>query len=196
MLHSWILRSAVILSVLGAGQAWSKPVEYAFDIPGAHAFVQFRTKHLGISWLYGQFDDFDGRFVFDPENDQNNKVTATVNIDSLDSNHAERDVHLRKDDFLNVKKFKTASFKSSQFKTTGDNKGTLTGELTLMGVTKTVTFSVDMLGTAVAPWEKGKGIERIGFQAEATIKPQDFGMKAAWVGPVELIISVEGVSQP
>ena len=169
------------------------PKEYKFDIEGAHAFVQFKAKHLGISWLYGRFNDFDGSFTYDPENDANNKVSAKVDVSSVDSNHAERDVHLRKDDLLNVDKFKYATFESTKYKTVGKNKAELTGKLTLMGITKEITLDVDLLGKTVAPWEKGKNLERIGFEGKTMISTSDFGMKAEWVGDVELIVSVEGI---
>ena len=174
----------------------AKPIEYKFDIEGAHAFVQFRAKHLGISWLYGRFNSFDGSFVYDPENDANNSVNATIDVNSLDSNHAERDNHLRGEKFLNVDKFKTAKFVSKKYETVGENKATLTGDFTLMGVTKEIVLDVDVMGHGVAPWEKNQGLERQGFEGTVTIDPADYGMKTKWVGDVELTLSLEGIGKP
>ena len=181
--------------VLCASFATAKPIEYKFDIEGSHAFVQFKAKHLGISWLYGRFNKFEGSFTYDPENDANNSTTATIDMNSLDSNHAERDVHLKNDKFLNTEKYETAKFVSTKYVTTGENKAKLTGNLTLMGVTKEVTLDVDVMGKTVAPWEQGKDIERRGFEGRVTINPADYGMKSTWVGDVELVLSVEGIGK-
>ncbi len=163
---------------------------YKIDTEGAHAFVQFRVKHLGYSWLYGRFNRFDGEFVYDPKNDSKNSVTATVDISSLDTNHAERNKHLRDSKYLNADKHAQAKFVSTKYETVGENKAKLTGNLTLMGTTKEVTLDVDVIGGGDDPW----GGYRQGFEATTTIKPSDFGMKAN-VGEVELIWSVEGIRQ-
>ena len=193
MIKTFIKPLAVTLLCSTAAFSYAKPVEYKFDIEGAHAFVQFKAKHLGISWLYGRFNDFDGSFVYDPENDANNKVTASVNVTSLDSNHSERDVHLKDEKFLNIKKYKTATFESTEFKTLSKEKAILKGNLTLMGVTKPVEFDVDIMGQGVAPWEAGKNLQRRGFEGVTTINPVDYGMVTKWVGDVELKVSVEGI---
>ena len=78
--------------------------DYVIDTKGAHASIQFRVKHLGYSWLVGRFNKFEGQFSYDA--DAPEKTTIEVKIDpaSIDSNHAERDKHLRGDDFLHVRK--------------------------------------------------------------------------------------------
>ncbi len=76
--------------------------EYKIDKEGQHAFVKFRIQHLGYSWLYGTFKDFDGTFTFDEANPAADKVNVTINTNSLDTNHAERDKHLRSAEFLNT----------------------------------------------------------------------------------------------
>lgn len=162
--------------------------KYQIDVQGAHAFVQFRVKHLGYSWLYGHFDRFDGEFTYDPKNDAKNKVSVTVDVTSLDSNHAERDKHLRAKKYLNTDKYAKASFESTAYKSLGGDKATLTGNLTLMGVTKEITLDVDIIGGGEDPW----GGYRQGFEGRTTISAKDFGMKAN-VGEVELIWSVEGI---
>lgn len=163
---------------------------YVIDTKGAHAFVQFRVKHLGYSWLYGRFNKFDGEFTYDAKNDAKNTVSVTVNMSSLDSNHAERDKHLRGGKYLNASKFKTAKFVSTSYKTTGKDKAKLTGDLTLMGVTKSITLDVDVIGGGDDPW----GGYRQGFEGTTTISAADFGMKGAKsVGEIELTWSVEGI---
>ncbi|MEH3404460.1 YceI family protein [Enterobacter roggenkampii] len=76
--------------------------DYKIDKEGQHAFVNFRIQHLGYSWLYGTFKDFDGTFTFDEKNPAADKVNVTINTNSVDTNHAERDKHLRSGEFLNV----------------------------------------------------------------------------------------------
>ncbi len=164
---------------------------YKVDTKGAHAFVQFRIKHLGYSWLYGRFNTFDGEFDYDAKDDTKNKVSVTVDVGSLDSNHAERDKHLRGDKFLNTDKFPKASFVSTSYKSLENNKATLTGNLTLLGVTKEVTLDVEVIGGGKDPW----GGHRHGFEGRTTINAQDFGVKAGYVKDVELIWSVEGIRQ-
>jgi polyisoprenoid-binding protein YceI len=113
---------------------------------------------------------------------------------SLDSNHAERDKHLRGSDFLEVSKYPTATFKSSSYKETGFNRGVLKGELTLKGVTKPVTIEVQKTGNGPDPW----GGYRRGFEGRTELALRDFGIDYN-LGPasrdVEMTLSVEGIRQ-
>lgn len=161
---------------------------YKIDTEGAHAFVQFRVKHLGYSWLYGHFDRFDGEFVYDAKDDSKNKVSVTVDVTSLDSNHGERDKHLKGKKYLNAGKHAKATFESTKYETLSEKKAKLTGNLTLLGVTKEIVLDVDLIGGGDDPW----GGYRQGFEGKATISAVDFGL-AASVGEVELIWSVEGI---
>lgn len=167
--------------------------DYKIDKEGQHAFVNFRIQHLGYSWIYGTFKDFDGTFTFDEANPSADKVNVTINTNSLDTNHAERDKHLRSADFLNAAKFPQATFASTAVKKADDGLD-VTGNLTLNGVTKPVTLKAKLLGQGKDPW----GGVRAGFEANGKIKLKDFNITTD-LGPasqdVELIISVEGVQQ-
>ncbi|VDZ94625.1 Protein yceI precursor [Salmonella enterica subsp. enterica] len=77
------------------------------------------SSHLSYSWLYGTFKDFDGTFTFDEKNPSADKVNVTINTNSVDTNHAERDKHLRSAEFLNVAKFPQATFTSTSVKKRG-----------------------------------------------------------------------------
>src|SRR5690554_5233797 len=114
--------------------------EYTIDTKGAHASIQFRIKHLGYSWLYGRFNDFEGSFHYDADKPEASSVQVKIDVASVDSNHAERDKHLRDKDFLHTDKYPTATFKSTSFTPTGDGTAKLEGELTLRGVTKPITI--------------------------------------------------------
>jgi len=183
------LTAAVLL--LGSGAA--SAADYKIDKQGQHAFVQFRIQHLGYSWLYGTFRDFDGSFTFDEADPAKDKVNVTLNTNSVDTNHAERDKHLRSAEFLNVAKFPQATFVSTSVKKDGDELD-ITGNLTLNGVTKPVTLEAKKLGEGKDPW----GGYRAGFAAETKIALKDFNITTD-LGPasqdVELMISVEGIRQ-
>ena len=167
---------------------------YVIDTKGAHAFVQFRIKHLGYSWLYGRFDDFSGSFTYDESAPNDSKVEVVVQTASLDSNHAERDKHLRGEDFLEVDKYPQAAFRSTSYKETGFNTAVLEGELTLKGVTRPIRIEVDRIGNGPDPW----GGYRRGFEGSTRFALSDFGIDYN-LGPasreVEMILSIEGVRQ-
>ena len=109
--------------------------DYVIDTKGAHAFVQFKISHLGYSWVIGRFNDFSGGFSYDEANPAASKVSVSINAASVDSNHAERDKHLRSKDFLKVDEFSTITFNSTSYEEKGDGKALLKGDLTLHGVT-------------------------------------------------------------
>jgi len=168
--------------------------KYAIDTSGAHAFVQFKVNHLGYSWLYGRFNEFDGSFELDPADHSDAKVNITIKTQSVDTNHAERDKHLKSKDFLNVKKYPIATFKSTKVTLNNAGNGTIVGDLTLNGITKPVTLEVNQVGFGVDPW----GGYRRGYEAVTTFKMADFGM-AYDLGPasrtVEMTLSIEGIRQ-
>jgi polyisoprenoid-binding protein YceI len=168
--------------------------EYVIDTEGAHAFVQFRIKHLGYSWLYGRFNEFSGNFTYDEADPSESHVEVVIKTASIDSNHAERDKHLRGSDFLDVERYPEARFKSTSYKETGINKAVLVGDLTLHGVTRPVTMDVKKIGSGPDPW----GGYRRGFEGTTEIALKDFGIDYN-LGPasrtVELTLSVEGIRQ-
>ena len=168
--------------------------EYKVHKEGAHAFIQFKIKHLGYSWLLGRFNDFDGHFNYDKNNPEASKITITIQTASIDSNHAERDKHLRGDDFLAVEQFPESSFVSTQYEVKDENSGVLTGDFTLHGVTKTISFPVEKVGEGDDPW----GGYRVGFSGHTTLKLADYGIDYD-LGPasthVDLELYIEGIRQ-
>ncbi|AIX50854.1 MULTISPECIES: YceI family protein [Pantoea] len=184
---------AVSAAALFATSLNASAAEYKIDKEGQHAFVQFRIQHLGYSWLYGTFKDFDGGFTFDDANPAADKVNVTINTGSLDTNHAERDKHLRSADFLNTSKYPQATFTSTEVKKEGE-RYKVTGNLTLNGVTKPITLDARLMGEGKDPW----GGYRAGFEASGEVVLKEFNISKD-LGPAsqkaELIISVEGVRQ-
>ncbi|BCD86049.1 UPF0312 protein [Pseudomonas solani] len=184
------LAALTLGAALFAGQAMA--ADYAIDKQGQHAFVNFKISHLGYSWLYGTFKDFDGSFSFDAKAPEASKIKVTLQTASVDTNHAERDKHIKSGDFLNVSKNPTATFESTGVKSTGNGTADVTGNLTLNGVTKPVVVKAKFIGEGDDPW----GGYRAGFEGTTTLKLKDFDIQKD-LGPasqeVELIISFEGV---
>lgn len=168
--------------------------DYVIDTKGAHASIQFKIKHLGYSWLTGRFNTFEGNFSYD--SNQPNKSSIAVEIDtaSVDSNHAERDKHLKGSDFLAVSKFDKATFKSTNITFSDATNGVVKGDFTLHGVTKNISFPVTKVGEGNDPW----GGYRVGFTGQVSIKLADYGIEYN-LGPasthVEITLDVEGVRQ-
>lgn len=161
---------------------------------GAHAAITFSVSHLGYGWVNGRFNEFEGTIRYDPEKPTESKVAVTINTRSIDSNHAERDKHLRSSDFLDTDKHPSASFKSTGFKAGEGKKAELMGDLTLRGVTKPVTIDVIMSAAGKGPW----GGERIGFKGTTQLVMADYGIDFN-LGPasktVDLSLFIEGVKQ-
>lgn len=195
MFRKVMLATAVSAAMVSGVQASDPTGTYSFDREGAHQFVTFEISHLGYSTLFGRFNDFDGEFYFDADNPANSRVEVTLKTASVDSNHAERDRHLRSEDFLHVSEFPEATFRSTRVEVDDDGEeADVYGELTLRGVTREIRLDVDLVGYGEDPW----GGYRLGFDAETEIRMKDFGIptdlgKASEV--VHLRISVEGIRQ-
>lgn len=186
------LSFALVAGVL-ATLAPAKADEFVIDTERAHASINFRVKHLGFSWLTGRFDNFKGDFTFDEENPEASKVNVEIDTDSINTNHGERDKHLRSKDFLDTATYPKATFKSTSVKLDGD-EATVVGDLTLHGVTKPVEIEAERVGGGDDPW----GGYRQGFTGTTTIVLQDFGIDPEGkLGPaakeVELNLEIEGV---
>jgi polyisoprenoid-binding protein YceI len=188
------LLRTVALAALITVPSLSPAADYVIDTEKAHAFIQFRIKHLGYSWLLGRFNDFEGTFSYDENNPAASTVEVTIRTASIDSNHAERDKHLRGEDFLDVDKYPQAKFVSTAYEENEDKTATLSGELTLHGVTRPVTIAVKPVGHGPDPW----GGKRRGFEGTTTLKLADYNIDYD-LGPaareVELFLSIEGIEQ-
>lgn len=185
-------------TLLSAGAALVLTVSVAqaaeYKIDPTHSFVEFRIPHLGFSIMDGRFNDISGTFTYDPEaGEAAQAIAVTIPTDSVDTNHAERDKHLRGDDFLAVDEYPEATFKSTGF--SGDeNGGVMTGDLTLHGVTKSIEIQVEKVGEGKDPW----GGYRAGFIGTTTIDRSDYGISYD-LGPaaetVDMTLMIEGVRQ-
>jgi polyisoprenoid-binding protein YceI len=193
MMKSTLLKGIALASLLAA-PSLLPAADYVIDTEKAHAFIHFRIKHLGYSWLLGRFNEFEGTFSYDEANPAASKVEVSIRTASIDSNHAERDKHLRGEDFLDVDKYPVATFVSSGFDEKSDGTAVLSGDLTLHGVTRPITIDVKHIGHGPDPW----GGVRRGFEGATTLKLKDYNIDYD-LGPaareVELFLSVEGIKQ-
>ncbi len=168
--------------------------DYMIDKKGMHAAIQFKISHLGYSWLLGRFNDFDGHFSYDEKKPNEAKIEVTINTKSVDSNHAERDKHLRGSDFLDVAKFPQAKFISTGYKEGTDGNAKLMGKFTLHGVTKDIVIDVTKIGSGKDPW----GGYRRGFEGKIRIALKDYGITKN-LGPasaeLDLLLNIEGIKK-
>jgi len=192
MLRNTLLSASFATAVFLTGSLSAD--DYAVDKKGAHASIQFKISHLGYSWMWGRFNDFDGSFSYDEKNPFASKIAMTVNTKSVDTNHADRDKHLRSDDFLDVEKFPQAKFESTSYTEGNDGKAKLKGNLTLHGVTKEIEIDVTQIGAGKDPW----GGFRRGVSGQTRLALKDFGITKN-LGPasaeLDLIIELEGIKQ-
>ena len=142
-----------------------------FAVDKAHSEALFQVRHL-LTKVRGSFADFDGIIEFDEAQPRNSSVTFTVQAASIDTNNADRDAHLRSDDFFAVEKYPAITFASASISPAGGTAYTVAGDLTIRGVTKRIELPVSYLGKARDPW----GNEKLGFETEVTINRKDYGL--------------------
>ena len=187
-----IMFLVVIFATTGQADTWG--------LDKAHSSVGFSVRHLVISKTTGKFDDFTGTIVFDGKNFAAASVELTVQMASVDTDDEKRDEHLRSADFFETEKFPTMDFKSKKVTKGEGDAFTITGDLTIKGVTKEVTFDCQFHGVVNDPW----GNTKAGFSAMTQINRQDFGV--TWsksldggglvVGDdVDVMIEVEAVKE-
>ncbi len=169
-----------------------------YKIDAAHSSAQFAVKHMMVSNVRGEMGNLSGTVLYDPTNLAGSKIDASIDVSTLTTHDPDRDKHLKSPDFFNVEKFPTITFKSKQFTKTGD-KVQIVGDLTIHGVTKEVTLTVD------GPTEENKdpwGNMRRGASATTTVNRKDFGLtwnKALESGgvlvgdQVQITLDIEGV---
>jgi polyisoprenoid-binding protein YceI len=172
----------------------------AYTIDKAHSEVTFQVRHL-LTKVRGRFSDFTGTVRFDEEQPERSEVSLTIDAATVDTNNADRDQHLRSDDFFAVGTYPTLTFRSSRTVRTGSGTYDVTGTLTIRGVAKEMTLPVTYLGTANDPW----GNARAAFETDITINRKDFGL--AWNAALEtggflvgddvrISLSIQAIAEP
>lgn len=174
-----------------------------YSLEKTHAFMTVKVGHnLGISQYRISFTDFDGKMTFDPENPESSTISFSINPATVETNYPgdysvghensewnswNEDV-ARDKKWLNSDEHPTITFTSTRAQRTGDTSGTVTGDLTLLGVTKPVSLDVTYNGSANAPWFGERDL--IGFDATTVVKRSDFGM-AAYIPNIGDEVTVE-----
>ena len=162
------LALALIALLFTVGLAFSADT---YQVDPNHSAVQFSAKHLLISTVTGKFKEFSGTISYDDKDITKSSVSGTIKTASLDTAVADRDNHLRSADFFDVEKNPEITFKSTKIEKSGDGV-TVTGDLTIKGVTKEVKFPATVNGPIKDPW----GNSRLGFSFNLEINRMDYGI--------------------
>ncbi len=149
-----------------------------YNLDNAHSEVTFQVRYL-LTRVRGRFADFAGAIEYNETDPEHSVVNVTIQTASIDTNERDRDAHLRAPDFFDVERFPTLTFCSQAIRRRSGSEFELMGQLTIHGVTRSVTFDVTHLGKAKDPW----GNDRIAFEADATINRKDYGLM--WNAPLE-----------
>ena len=165
--------AATLLAVTFASPIFAAPQVYQFD--KAHTNIIFFISHLGFSNMEGEFKKFDGTLNFDPDNLAGSSVQVSIQVDGVETDVPKLNEHLQKAEFFNAAQFPSMDFASTAVTVVGDNQLTVTGNLTLLGVSKPVTMDVLLNKAGPHPFSKAPAA---GFSATTTIKRSDFGMTA------------------
>jgi polyisoprenoid-binding protein YceI len=194
------MKNKLILTLAAALFLTAGPALAAdYTVDAAHTTVSFKIRHL-FSNVVGEFKQFEGTFSYDPKDSKTWKTEAVVQAASIDTNTAKRDEHLKSKDFFDVATHPTLTFKSTGVRKVKGAKAKLDGVLTIHGISKPVTMSVEFHGEGNDPW----GNTRLGLTASTKINRKDFGL--IWnqtletgqllVGEeVEIILEIEGIKK-
>ena len=190
---------AAAIPMIGASAAAQAPAaapaaagSMTCNVDPVHSKALFRVHHLGAGQFWGRFNDVTGTFSFEPGKAEGMNFDVTIATESVDSGNDDLDKHLRSPDFFASKDFPKMTFRSTGARKTGERTYELMGDLTMRGVTKPVTASLEFCGMA----DMGRG-PKAGFEAQFTIKRSEFGVnygveKGAIGDDVRVIVSLEG----
>ena len=151
----------------------------AWEIDPAHSEVLFSVRHAMITTVRGHFNVISGTLHIDEQNPENSSVDAQADASSIDTRDERRDGHLKSPDFFDVAKYPTITFKSTKVESAGGNEYNVTGDLTMHGVTKPVTFKAEYAGQG----KDAFGTQRAGLSAKTRINREDWGL--TWNAPLE-----------
>ena len=184
------------LLALAALPARAAPATWAID--PEHTTIAFLVKHIGYADTLGLFRTVEGEFTYDPEARELGAVSVVIDAASVWTNNERRDEHVRKADFLDVSEHPAITFTANGGTVTGENEGTVTGDLTILGQTHPITLEVTL--NKRAPYPFGHERETLGISARGTVVRSQYGMDYAvangLVGDeVELLIEFEAIRQ-
>ncbi len=143
-----------------------------WNIDSSHSSAEFVARHMMVTKVRGTFENITGYIEFDEENPANSYVEASIDVATINTRDQQRDNHLRSAEFFDVENHPAMTFKSTVIEVTSDNTGLITGDLTIRGTTREVTFEVEFSGAGASPF----GDVRAGFAGTTKINREDFGL--------------------
>ena len=143
-----------------------------YNIDPSHSRLGFTVRHMGFSKVRGSFEQFEGTIHLDPDDLSTLEAETTVQTQSITTNEADRDEHLRSADFFEIETYPAITFKSTEVRDVSGNSFALVGELTIHGETQTVELEGEYQGTGTDPW----GGTRVAFEASTQINRKDYGL--------------------
>jgi polyisoprenoid-binding protein YceI len=175
MKHAFPTLAALLAATLAAPAALAVPTTWKVD--ANHTEVGFEVRHF-FSKVHGVFHDMQGTIVFDDQDPTATQVDAIARVRSVDTGNKDRDAHLQTPDFFNADRDSLLSFKSTKIeKASGKNKFKITGDLTMRGVTKSVVFDAEFLGSSAVSVDGKSWGSKAGFTATTVVNRQDYGIK-------------------
>ncbi len=149
-----------------------------YTLDPSHTTIGFVARHAMVTKVRGAFNEFEGTIVIDGDNPSASSANVTIEAASIDTRNADRDGHLRSNDFFAMEQYPTITFASTAVAVDGDSVS-VTGDLTIKDVTKPVTIDFELTGAATDPF----GNHRIGFEGEVDVHRKDWGVE--WNAPLE-----------
>jgi len=150
----------------------SQTVAGTYVVDPTHSSIGFTVRHAMVTKVRGTFDEFEGSGHFDPETPADSRVNLTIQAKSINTRNADRDAHLRTNDFFDMERYPELRFESTSVKGLDGDRYAVTGDLTIKDVTKAVTIEFESTGSAVDPY----GNQRLGFEGRTTINRKDWGI--------------------
>jgi polyisoprenoid-binding protein YceI len=143
-----------------------------YVVDPTHSRIGFVARHAMVTKVRGAFNEFDGRGTFDADDPSRSHLEVTIKTDSIDTRNADRDAHLRGNDFFDMATYPEIRFVSTSFEQVDPETFRVAGDLTIKGVTKPITFDLEYTGTVIDPW----GNRRVGLEGNVTVNRKDWGV--------------------
>ncbi len=182
-----LLSSLLLCSLLFATATTAVQAADVYNYDGVHSSISFKARHLDISWIHGRFNEAEGTFTIDRDNPSNSSFKLSIKADSVDTANKARDEHLRQPDYFDTKQFPTIDFVSTDVKAI-DGGYEVKGDFTMHGVTKNITLVLK--GGKESEF---KGVKRVPFSTELSLKRSDYGFDKNAIGPIgdEALIMID-----
>jgi polyisoprenoid-binding protein YceI len=166
-----------------------------YKVDPIHSSAVFRAHHANAGYVWGRFNDPSGTFVLDDADPTKSKLEGEIKVDNVDTHNDQRDTHLKSPTFFDAQKYPSITFKSTSVKKgNAPNILQVTGDLTLHGVTKSITVPIELTGKGQFP----PGTQRAGIEATFAVKLSDYqivGLPGAVGDEIKIVVAMEGIKQ-